>query len=230
METVRRTGLIATKIGMTQVFDATGEAIPVTLMHVDSNFVLGNKEKNKDGYDAVILGYGKAKLNRVPKPVKGQCSKVKVEPVKHIREFRVSSGAQLEVGKQVIVSHFVLGQLVDVKGTSIGKGFAGAMKRHNFGGLEASHGVSVSHRSHGSTGQRQDPGKVFKNKKMAGHLGDERVTIQNLEIIDINSEMNIIALRGAVPGSKGSIVYIVDAIKKAVPVSANFPAAYAESK
>ncbi|AIF81733.1 50S ribosomal protein L3 [endosymbiont of Acanthamoeba sp. UWC8] len=229
METVRRTGLIATKIGMTQVFDATGEAIPVTLMHVDSNFVLGNKEKNKDGYDAVILGYGKAKPNRVSKPVKGQCSKVKVEPVKHIREFRVSGGAQLEVGKQVIASHFVLGQLVDVKGTSIGKGFAGAMKRHNFGGLEASHGVSVSHRSHGSTGQRQDPGKVFKNKKMAGHLGDERVTIQNLEIIDINSEMNIIALRGAVPGNKGSIVYIVDAIKKAVPVSANFPAAYAES-
>ncbi|KIE05823.1 50S ribosomal protein L3 [Candidatus Jidaibacter acanthamoeba] len=229
METVRRTGLIATKIGMTQIFDATGEAIPVTLMHVDSNFVLGNKEKNKDGYDAVILGYGKAKPNRVSKPVKGQCSKVKVEPVKHIREFRVSGGAQLEVGKQVIVSHFVLGQLVDVKGTSIGKGFAGAMKRHNFGGLEASHGVSVSHRSHGSTGQRQDPGKVFKNKKMAGHLGDERVTIQNLEIIDINSEMNIIALRGAVPGNKGSIVYIVDAIKKAVPVSANFPAAYAES-
>ena len=229
METVRRTGLIATKIGMTQIFDATGEAIPVTLMHVDSNFVLGNKEKNKDGYDAVILGYGKAKPNRVSKPVKGQCSKVKVEPVKHIREFRVSGGAQLEVGKQVIASHFVLGQLVDVKGTSIGKGFAGAMKRHNFGGLEASHGVSVSHRSHGSTGQRQDPGKVFKNKKMAGHLGDERVTIQNLEIIDINSEMNIIALRGAVPGNKGSIVYIVDAIKKAVPVSANFPAAYAES-
>lgn len=228
MEAVRRTGLIATKIGMTQVFDATGEAIPVTLMHIDSNFVLGNKEKAKDGYDAVILGYGKAKPNRASKPVKGQCSKVKVEPVKHVKEFRISSGAQLEVGKQVSATHFVVGQLVDVKGISIGKGFAGAMKRHNFGGLEASHGVSISHRSHGSTGQRQDPGKVFKNKKMAGHLGSERVTIQNLEIIDINPEMNIIALRGAVPGNKGSIVYIADAIKKAVPVNASFPAAYAE--
>ncbi len=229
MEAVRRTGLVATKIGMTQIFDTTGESIPVTLLYVDSNYVLGNKEKSKDGYDAVILGYGKAKLSRASRPLKGQCSKAKVEPVKHVREFRISPGAQLSVGKQIAVSHFVLGQLVDVKGTSIGKGFAGAMKRHNFGGLEASHGVSVSHRSHGSTGQRQDPGKVFKNKKMAGHLGSETVTTQNLEIVDINSEMNIIGLRGAVPGHKGSIVYIVDAVKKSVPVHAIFPAAYIES-
>jgi large subunit ribosomal protein L3 len=228
MEALKRTGLITTKIGMSQIFDEKGESIPVTLLHVEPNYVLENKEQAKDGYDAVVIGYKVAKPNRVSKPRKGQCSKAKVQPVAHIKEFRVSKESHLEVGRELSISHFLMGQLVDAVGTSIGKGFAGAMKRHNFAGLEASHGVSITHRSHGSTGQRQDPGKVFKGKKMAGHLGDERVTIQNLEIVDIDRELNIIALRGAVPGNKGSIVYLTDAIKKSIPVNAKFPAAYIE--
>ena len=228
MSALRRTGLVARKIGMSQIFDEVGNVIPVTLLHVAKNVVLDNKVVARDGYDAVVVGYNKSSSKKVSKPMKGLCAKAKVESVGAVKEFRVSDIALLEVGRQLSIAHFEVGQLVDVVGTSIGKGFAGAMKRHNFSGLEASHGVSVSHRAHGSTGQRQDPGKVFKNKKMAGHMGNRRVSVQNLRVVDINHELGVIALCGAVPGSKGAIVYVSDAIKLSVPPQAHFPAAYVE--
>ena len=229
MHTLTRTGLLATKIGMSQVFDKAGRAIAVTLLHVKSNYVLGNKNKEKEGYDAVVIGYDTdVKATRVSKSVRGTCSKSKVKPVRFIKEFRISS--QLEVGKQLSIQHFIVGQKVDISGITVGKGFAGSMKRHNFSGLEASHGVSLTHRAHGSTGQRQDPGKVFKGKKMAGHMGDVKVTIQSLEIIDIDQELSVIAIRGAVPGSKGKVVTITDAIKKGSPADVPFPAQYVEDE
>lgn len=227
-DNLRRIGLIAKKVGMTQIFDSTGDAVPVTLLQVAGNKVVGQKTVEKEGYNAVTLAFSKTKQNRVSKPVAGIYAKAKVEVMAHMKEFRVDPAALLEVGKEISPSHFVVGQMIDVQGVTSGKGFAGVMKRYNFAGLEASHGVSVSHRSAGSTGQRQDPGKVFKGKKMAGHMGHTTITMQNIEVVDIDLDMGIIAVRGAVPGRKGNIVYLSDAVKKAIPVNAAYPAAILE--
>lgn len=230
-----RTGLIARKEGMSRIFDEDGRHIPVTVLKVDECQVVAVRSEEKDGYVAVQLGAGKAKVKRTSKQNRGHFAKSKVEPKKKMAEFRVSNENIIEVGSEIGANHFVAGQYVDVTGTSIGKGFAGAMKRHNFGGMRASHGVSVSHRAHGSTGQCQEPGKVFKGKKMAGHLGAERVTTQNLEIVGIDEEDNLILVKGAVPGAKQGWVLIRDAVKKAVPESVPLPAGFkkdqkAESK
>jgi large subunit ribosomal protein L3 len=220
-----RTGVIAQKMGMTRIFDDFGQHIPVTVLQLDGCQVVAQKTKDKDGYSAVQLGLGKAKVKRVSKAMRGHFAKAKVEPKKKLAEFRVSDDALVPVGAEIRASHFVPGQYVDACGTSIGKGFAGAMKRHNFAGLEATHGVSISHRSHGSTGQCQDPGKVFKGKKMAGHMGAERKTTQNLEVIKIDEERNLVMVKGAVPGSKNGYVRITDAIKRALPAEAPYPTA-----
>lgn len=220
-----RTGLLAQKVGMTRLLTDAGEYIPVTVLKVDGCEVVATKTKERDGYTAVQLGVGKAKIKNVTKAFRGHHAKAKLEPKRKLAEFRVSEDALLDVGAEVTVDHFVSGQYVDVCGTSIGKGFAGAMKRHNFKGLEASHGISISHRSHGSTGQCQDPGRVFKGKKMAGHMGDERVTTQNLTIVSTNMTHGLLFVRGAVPGSKGNYVRVQDAVKKARPEAAPFPAA-----
>lgn len=218
-----RTGLVTKKLGMTRVF-RNEQHIPATLLQVESPIVIGNKTKEKDGYTAVIVATGEAKAKNVAKAQKGQFAKAKVGIKRKITEFRVSEGNNIEVGAEIVPSHFVVGQFIDAVGTSIGRGFAGVMKRHNFAGLEATHGVSISHRSHGSTGQRQDPGKVFKGKKMAGHMGDVRVTAQNIEVLDVDDELGLIAVKGAIPGAKNSYVIIRDAVKIAAPQSAVFPA------
>jgi large subunit ribosomal protein L3 len=220
-----RTGLIAQKMGMTRVFSEDGRHLPVTVLRVDGCQVVAHKIKERDGYTALQLGLGKAKVNRVSKPMRGHFAKAKVEPKRKLVEFRVAEDALVPVGSEIKASHFIAGQRVDVAGTSIGKGFAGAMKRWNFAGLEASHGVSVSHRSHGSTGNNQDPGRVFKGKKMAGHLGAKRITQQNLEIVSADDEAGIILVKGAVPGSDGGFVLIYDAVKSARPKNAPYPAA-----
>ncbi len=220
----KRTGLLAQKLGMSFVYLNNGTRVPVTLLRVEESQVVAVKTCDTDGYDAVQVSYGKAKVKNVSKALRGHYAKANVEPAKKLAEFRVSADALLDVGAGLQVTHFVPGQFVDISGTSIGKGFAGAMKRHNFRGLEASHGVSVSHRSHGSTGQCQDPGKVFKGKKMAGHLGDVSVTVQNLQVMEIDSEQGLIIIKGAVPGAKGGYVRVSDAVKRALPVSAPFPA------
>lgn len=219
-----RTGLIAKKLGMSRLFKEDGTHVPVTVLHLDELQVVDVRTQERDGYVAVQLGLGNAKVKNVTKPNRGHFARVKVEPKKVVREFRVADDATLEVGASLSASHFVVGQKVDVTGLSKGKGFAGAMKRWNFAGLEATHGVSISHRSHGSTGNRQDPGKTFKNKKMAGHLGDERVTTLNLEIAAVDPEKNIIMVRGSVPGAKNGVVLIRDAIKKARHGDAPYPA------
>ena len=219
-----RSGIIALKMGMTRVFDADGQHVPVTVLKVDNCQVLAKKTQEKDGYNALQLGVGTAKVNRISKQMRGHFARAKVEPKRRLAEFRVSADALLDVGSEILVNHFIEGQKVDVVGTSIGKGFAGAMKRHNFHGLRASHGVSVSHRSHGSTGYSQDPGKVWKGKKMAGHMGDVRTTIQNLTIVSTDVEAGIILVKGGVPGSKGSYVFIKDAVKESVPEKAPYPA------
>ncbi len=219
-----RTGMIAQKLGMTRVFTDEGQHVPVTVLKVDKCQVVAVRTKESDGYAAVQLGNGKAKVKRVTKPMRGHYAKAKVEPKRKLGEFRVSDDALLEVGQELSVNHFVAGQFVDVTGTSIGKGFAGAMKRHNFGGLRATHGVSVSHRSHGSTGNSQDPGKVFKGKKMAGHMGDVRVTTQNLKIVSTDEDRGLILVKGAVPGAEGGWVRIIDAVKRALPKDVPFPA------
>lgn len=211
---MRRTGIIAEKLGMSSLFTEDGRAMPVTLLKVENLQVIGKKTEDKDGYIALILGAKNTKATKLNKAQRTVFAKSKIEPKTYIKEFRITDDNSLDVGSEVKASHFKPGQIVDVCGTSIGKGFAGAMKRHNFAGLEATHGVSISHRSHGSTGGCQDPGRVFKNKKMAGHLGHERVTKQNLEILEINEEDNIILIKGAVPGPKGGVVYITDAVKK----------------
>ena len=211
-----RTGVIAQKVGMTRVFDEFGQHVPVTMLKLDNVQVVAQKTKEKDGYTAVQLGYGKAKVKRTTKALRGHFAKAKVEPKKKVVEFRVSDDALVDVGREIRANHFIAGQFVEIAGTSIGKGFAGGMKRHNFGGLEATHGVSISHRSHGSTGQCQDPGKVFKGKKMAGHMGDERVTTQNLQIVTVDEERNIVLVKGAVPGSKNGYVYVTDAAEPKV--------------
>src|SRR5579859_6771601 len=209
-----RTGLLAQKLGMTRIFTADGNHVPVTVLKVDSCQVVAVRTEDKDGYTAVQLGVGKAKVKNVAKAERERFAQAKVEPKKKLAEFRVSADALLEVGAELSVEHFLAGQFVDVTGTTIGKGFAGVMKRHNFGGLRATHGVSVSHRSHGSTGQRQDPGKTFKNKKMAGHLGHERITTQNLRVVSVDAERGLIMLSGSVPGSEGGYVFIKDAAKR----------------
>lgn len=213
-----RTGLIAEKLGMSSGFNEKGERVPVTLLKVEDCQVVAHRTIEKDGYRALVVGARNAKPSRVSKPMRTVFANSKIEPKVSLKEFRITEDAYMEVGASLTPELFSAGQLVDIQGISIGKGFAGAMKRHNFGGLEASHGVSVSHRSHGSTGGCQDPGRVFKNKKMAGHLGAEKVTIQNLQVFSVNAETGVIFIKGAVPGSKGSKVYITDAIKKTIAV------------
>ncbi len=225
-----RTGLIAQKLGMTRIFDEDGTHVPVTVLKVDNVQVVAQRTAEKDGYVALQLGAGNAKVKNVSKPMRGHFAKAKVEPKRKLAEFRVSEDALVEVGAELVPSHFVPGQYVDVVGISIGKGFAGAMKRHNFGGLRASHGVSISHRSHGSTGQCQDPGRVFKGKKMAGHMGSRRVTVQNLRIARADDENGLLLVRGAVPSHKGGWVLISDAVKKERSADAPFPAAIRAAK
>src|SRR5215467_15574744 len=220
-----RTGLLAQKIGMTRVFAAEGDHVPVTVLKVDFCQVVAVRTREKDGYSALQLGVGAAKVKRVTQPQRGHFAKAKVEPKVWIAEFRITEDAVLPVGSELTAAHFLPGQYVDVIGVSIGKGFAGAMKRHNFGGLRASHGVSVSHRSHGSTGQRQSPGKTFKNKKMAGQLGAARVTTQSLKVIASDAERGILMIKGSVPGSPGGFVLIKDAVKRKAMDGLPFPAA-----
>ncbi len=221
-----RTGLLAEKLGMTRIFTDEGNHVPVTVLKVDNCQVVAVRTQEKDGYTAVQLGIGAAKVKNVTQPQRGHFAKAKVEPKKHLAEFRVSDDALLEIGAELSVEHFVPGQFVDVVGTTIGKGFAGGMKRHNFGGRRATHGVSVSHRSHGSTGQRQDPGKTFKNKKMAGHLGHERVTTQNLRVVRTDPDRGLVMVLGAVPGAKGGWVEVRDAVKRTLPQGVPFPGAF----
>ncbi|MBA3578230.1 MAG: 50S ribosomal protein L3 [Sphingomonas sp.] len=223
-----RTGVIAKKVGMTRLFQADGRHVPVTVLQLDEVQVIGRREKDSDGYTAVQLGAGKAKAKNVAKPQRAAFGKAEVEPKAKIVEFRVDDDALLEVGSTISAEHFVAGQMVDVCGVTQGKGFAGAMKRWNFKGLRATHGVSVSHRSHGSTGQRQDPGKVFKNKKMAGHMGARNRTQQNLEVVRTDLVRGLIFVRGSVPGHKGSWLTIRDAIKIDRHESAPYPAGLLE--
>lgn len=224
-----RTGLLAKKIGMTRVFRDDGTLVPVSVLHVDNCQVTAIRTEERDGYTAVQLGAGERKAKNISKALRGHLAKANVEPKMKLGEFRVTPDALLEPGAELSASHFVQGQLVDVAGITIGKGFAGAMKRHGFGGLNASHGVSVSHRSHGSTGQRQEPGKVFKGKKMAGHMGATRVTTQNLEVVAINTEENLILIKGAVPGHRGAWLEIRDAVKVDQPKDLPFPAGLKET-
>ena len=225
-----RSGLIAKKLGMTRVFAEDGTHVPVTVLEVDNCQVVAHRTSDSHGYNAMQLGVGKAKVKNVNKAMRGHFAKAEVEPKMKVAEFRIQDDAFVDVGSEITVDHFVADQFVDVVGTSIGKGFAGAMKRHNFGGMRATHGVSVSHRAHGSTGQCQDPGKVFKGKKMAGHMGAVRVTTQNLKIVSTDTDEGLVLVRGAVPGSKGSWVFIADAVKKARPDNAPFPTAVAPAK
>jgi large subunit ribosomal protein L3 len=220
-----RTGLIAQKLGMSRVFTDEGNHIPVTVLRIDNCQVVAHRTQERDGYIALQLGVGSAKVKNVTKPMRGHFAVAKVEPKVHMAEFRVSEDALVDVGAEITAAHFVPGQYVDVTGTSIGKGYAGGMKRWNFGGLRATHGVSISHRSLGSTGQRQDPGKTFKNKKMAGHLGAERVTTLNLEVVAADAERGVLMLKGAVPGSAGGWVLVRDAVKRKAPTDLPFPAA-----
>ena len=220
----QRTGLIAKKLGMTRFFAADGSHVPVTVLHLDEVQVVDTRTVERDGYTAVQLGWGKAKVKNVSDPNKGHFARLKVEPKAKLMEFRVAADAVLETGQVLTADHFVVGQKIDVCGITKGKGFAGGMKRWNFRGLEASHGVSVSHRSLGSTGNRQDPGKTFKNKKMPGHLGQERVTTLNLEIAGVDAARGLLLVRGAVPGAKNGFVMVRDAIKKSRPEGAPYPA------
>src|SRR5665213_3437468 len=218
-----RTGLIAQKLGMSRVFTDEGTHIPVTVLRIDNCQVVAQRTAERDGYIALQLGVGTAKVKNVTKPMRGHFAAAKVEPKAHMAEFRVSEDALVDVGAEITAAHFIAGQYVDVTGTSVGKGFAGGMKRWNFGGLRATHGVSVSHRSLGSTGGRQDPGKTFKNKKMAGHLGTERVTTLNLRVVQTDVERGLILVEGAVPGTSGGWIFIRDAMKKSLPKDAPMP-------
>jgi large subunit ribosomal protein L3 len=220
-----RTGLIAQKLGMTRLFTEEGNHVPVTVLKVDNCQVVAQRTEEKDGYVALQLGVGKRKPKNVTQPMRGHFAKAKVEPKRFMAEFRVSADAVVDVGAELGADHFVVGQFVDITGTTIGKGFQGAMKRHNFGGLRATHGVSISHRSHGSTGQRQDPGRTFKNKKMAGHMGDTRVTTQNLRVVAVDAARGLLWVRGAVPGAPEGFVMVKDAAKRKAPKELPFPAA-----
>ncbi len=218
-----RTGLIAQKLGMSRLFSDDGTHTPVTVLKVDRCRVVAQRTEEKDGYCALQLGYGAAKVKNVNKAERGHFAAAKVEPSRTLAEFRVSPDGLVDIGAELSVEHFLPGQYVDVSGTSIGKGFAGGMKRHGFSGLRASHGVSVSHRALGSTGQCQYPGKVFKGKKMAGQMGNKRVTVQNLEVVGTDTERGVLMVKGAVPGSKGGYVLVSDAIKKPLPEAVPFP-------
>ena len=220
-----RSGVIARKLGMTRLFMEDGRQVPVTVLAMDGCQVVAQRTGEKDGYTAVQLGAGKARAKNTTQPMRGHFAAAKVEPKRKLAEFRVSPENLIGVGEEITADHYFVGQFVDIAGTTIGKGFAGAMKRHNFGGLRASHGVSISHRSHCSTGQCQDPGRVFKGKKMAGHMGAVRVTTQNLQVIRTDSERGLIMVKGAVPGAKGGWVTIKDAVKKPFPENAILPAA-----
>lgn len=221
-----RSGVIAQKVGMTRIFTDAGEHVPVTVLRLENCQVLAQRTDEKNGYTALQLGAGTRRPSRVAAPERGNFAVAKVEAKRKLAEFRVSPDNLIEVGAEITADHFVPGQFVDITGTSIGKGFQGAMKRWNFGGLRASHGVSVSHRSHGSTGQRQDPGKVFKGKKMAGHMGSERVTTQNLVVVKTDTERGLVMVRGAVPGHKGGWVLVRDAVKRKLPDAAPKPGAF----
>ncbi|MBU1323734.1 MAG: 50S ribosomal protein L3 [Alphaproteobacteria bacterium] len=218
-----RTGVIAKKLGMTRVFAEDGAHVPVTVLQLDGCQVVGQRTQERDGYVALQLGAGTKKAKNTNKAQRETFARAEVEPKAHVAEFRVAEDALLDVGAELTADHFVVGQKVDVQAPTIGKGFAGAMKRWNFGGLRATHGVSVSHRSHGSTGNRQDPGRTFPGKKMAGHLGQETVSVQNLTVVRIDAERGLILIKGAVPGHDGTFVKIRDAIKKARPADAPFP-------
>ena len=224
-----RSGVIAQKVGMTRVFTDAGNHVPVTVLKLGQCQVIGHRAKDKNGYVALQLGAGARKVKNMSKAERGHFAVAKVEPKRKLAEFRVSEDALIPVGAEITADHFVVGQYVDVTGTSIGKGFAGPMKRWNFGGLRASHGVSVSHRSHGSTGGRQDPGKTFKNKKMAGHMGVERVTTLNLRVVQTDIERGLILVEGAVPGAKGGWITMRDAVKKALPKDAPKPGKFREA-
>ncbi len=224
-----RIGAIAKKIGMMQIFAEDGAAIPVTVLQLEGCTVIAHRTKEKDGYDAVQLGVGAPKVKNLTKADRGHFAKNNVEPKKKLVEFRVEPGKAPAVGAELSAEHFIVGQKVDVSGVSIGKGFAGAMKRWNFGGMRASHGVSITHRAHGSTGQRQDPGKVFKGKKMAGHMGDKRITTQNLDVVRVDAARGLVFVKGAVPGAKGAWVEVRDAVKRALPSDAPQPAKIREA-
>jgi large subunit ribosomal protein L3 len=220
-----RSGVIAKKLGMTRLFMEDGRQVPVTVLQMEGVQVVAQRTNEKDGYTAVQLGAGAAKAKNVSQPMRGHFARASVAPKRKIVEFRVAPENLIGVGEEITADHYFEGQFVDVSGTSIGKGFAGAMKRHNFAGLRASHGVSISHRSHGSTGQCQDPGRVFKGKKMAGHMGAAKVTVQNLQVVRTDAERGLVMIKGAVPGSKGGWVTIKDAVKKATPDNVILPAA-----
>ncbi|MEM6932269.1 MAG: 50S ribosomal protein L3 [Pseudomonadota bacterium] len=220
-----RSGVIAKKLGMTRIFMEDGRQVPVTVLQMENLQVVAQRTGDKDGYNAVQLGAGEAKAKNTSQPMRGHFAKANVAPKRKLVEFRVAPENLIDVGSEITADHYLPGQFVDVAGTSIGKGFAGAMKRHNFGGLRASHGVSISHRSHGSTGQCQDPGRVFKGKKMAGHMGSVRVTTQNLEVVRTDAERGLIMIKGSVPGSAGGWVTIKDAVKKKAPDGVPAPAA-----
>ncbi|GAB4353615.1 MAG: 50S ribosomal protein L3 [Oricola sp.] len=220
-----RSGVIAQKLGMTRVYNDDGEQLPVTVLRMENCQVVAQRTEEKNGYTAVQLGAGFAKVKNTSKAMRGHFAKASVEPKRKLAEFRVSPDNMIEVGAELTAEHFVPGQKVDVTGTTQGKGFQGVMKRHNFGGGRATHGNSLSHRSHGSTGMCQDPGKVFKGKKMAGHMGSTRVTTQNLEIVSTDAERGLILVKGAVPGSKGAWILVRDAVKASLPKDAPKPAA-----
>ena len=220
-----RTGVIAKKLGMTRVFAEDGAHVPVTVLQLDGCQVVGQRTQERDGYVALQLGAGSKKAKNTNKAQREIYAKAEVEPKAYVTEFRIDADGMLDIGAELTADHFVAGQKVDIQGLTIGKGFAGAMKRWNFGGMRATHGVSVSHRAHGSTGNRQDPGKTFKNKKMAGHLGQETVTQQNLTVFRVDVERGLILIKGAVPGHDGTFLKVRDAIKKARPADAPFPGA-----
>lgn len=221
-----RTGIIARKIGMSRIFSENGTHVPVTVLDMAGCQVVNQRTEDRDGYTALQLGVGAAKAKRTSKAMRGYFAKASVEPKAKLAEFRLPADNFIEIGQEITADHFLAGQKVDVCGTSIGKGFAGAIKRHNFGGMRATHGVSVSHRAHGSTGQCQDPGKVFKNKKMAGHMGAERVTTLNLEVARVDVERGLLYIRGSVPGPESGWVFVRDAVKKAQPEGLPMPGAH----
>jgi len=225
-----RSGVIAQKVGMTRIFTETGDQVPVTVLWLDNCQVVAQRTEEKNGYTAVQLGVGLRKVKNTSKALRGHFARASVEPKRKVVEFRVSPDNLIDVGAELTADHFIAGQFVDVTGTSKGKGFQGVIKRHNFRGGRATHGNSVSHRTHGSTGQRQDPGKVFKGKKMAGHMGDERVTTQNLKVVKTDVGRGLIMVEGAIPGAKGGFILVRDAVKRPLPVGVPTPGAFRKAE